>query len=173
MGKFTNTKKLSKQEQDELFIRFAQVLSMLHGSVEAANFIRDLLSEQEALMLARRIWIAELLQQGCTYEQICREIKVGPGTIAKVQHWMETYGDGFRTVIKRVSGKSKQKVELSVWRQHKKKYPMYYWPQLLLEEMVKSANKRERERLLRIVNGLRDKTMLSRDLLKLLQNFHT
>lgn len=66
MGKFTNTKKLSKQEQDELFIRFAKVLSTLHGSIEAANFIRDLLSEQEALMLARRIWIAELLQQGYT-----------------------------------------------------------------------------------------------------------
>lgn len=55
----------------------------------------------------------------------------------------------------------------------RKSTPMYYWPQLLLEEMVKSANKRERERLLRIVGGLRDKTKLSRDLLKLLQNFNT
>lgn len=173
MGKFTNTKKLSKREQDELFIRFAKVLSTLRGSVEAANFIRDLLSEQEALMLARRIWIAELLQQGYTYEHICRDIKVGPGTIAKVQHWMETYGDGFRIVIKRSKNQPPQKQELTEWRQHKKRYPMYYWPQLLLEEMVKSANKRERERLLRIVSGLRDKTKLSRDLLNLLQNFNT
>ena len=50
----------------------------------------------------------------------------------------------------------------------KRKYPAYYWPQLLLEEIVKNANKREKERLAKVVEQLRDKTELSKQLMKLL-----
>lgn len=173
MGKYTNTKRLSRAEQDDLFIRFAKTLAALRGPTEAANFIRDLLSEQEALMLARRIQIADLLQEGSTYEQICQLVKVGPGTIARVQHWMDTYGDGFRAVIKRSRPRVKPSTIPTPWRQLKKKYSTHFWPQLILEEMLRSASRRERERLLRIVNELRDKTKLSKDLLKLLQNSNT
>jgi hypothetical protein len=57
------------------------------------------------------------------------------------------------------------------WRTLKKSYPMYFWPQLLLEEIVKTANKREKQKLLNVVNGLREKTKLSNELLKILK-FH-
>jgi uncharacterized protein YerC len=169
MGKFTNTSKLSKTEQNELFVRFARVLAAVRSSVEGANLIRDLLSEPEALMLARRLQIAELLNEGYTYAQIKKVMKVSQTTIAKVGTWLQVYGEGYRAVFNRTKTKTSPSILQSPWKQMKRKYPIYFWPQLLLEEIVKSANKKEKERLLKIVESMKEKTKLSKDLLKLLR----
>jgi uncharacterized protein YerC len=170
MGKFTNISKLTKEEQNELFIRFAKVLGSLHSAVEAANLIRDLLSEPESLMLARRLQIAELLDKGYTYANIKKVMKVSQTTIAKVQTWLRLYGDGYRTVLKRTKDSSGAREPwANSWNDVKKKYPMYFWPELLLKEIVRSANKREREKLKRVVQTLKDKTKLSKDLQRILE----
>ena len=93
--------KLKKQEQTELFIRLAKALASLHNTEEIAHFIKDLLTEAEVLMLARRLQIAELLLEGLTFDQIQKELKAGPNTIAKIQAWLEVHGEGYRTVAKR------------------------------------------------------------------------
>src|SRR3989344_2772066 len=127
MGKFTNTHKLSKQQQNELFMRFAKVLASVHGSLEAAKLIRDLFSEQESLMLARRIQIAEMLMEGYTYAQIRQSMKVSETTISKVKAWLELYGDGYRVVL----GRNKEPAPESEnpntpWKALKRQYPMYF-----------------------------------------------
>ena len=161
--------KLKNQEQNELFIKLAKAITTLHSSQEAANFLRDLLSEVEVLMLARRLQIAELLIEGLTYDQIRSRLKAGPGTIARVQTWLELYGDGYREVIKRCASRNKSDDELAKpYSQLKKKYPMYFWPELLLKEIIKSAKKREKQRLLKVVEQLRTKTHLTSELNKLL-----
>jgi TrpR-related protein YerC/YecD len=170
MAKFSIIHRLSKKETDELFIRFVQSLIVIRNSVEAANFVKDLLSESEVLMLARRLQIADLLIQGLTYEQIRKVMKVGDGTIARVQTWLKLYGEGYRTVIERTqkklagSGQSQ-----NPWRGLKQKYPMYFWPELLLKEIVRSANARERKRLERVVNELRGKTKIVKELDRILK----
>ena len=169
MGKFTNTSKLSKVEQNELFVRFAKVLGAVRSSIEGANLIRDLLSEPEALMLARRLQIAELLNEGYTYGQIKKIMKVSQTTIAKVGTWLQLYGEGYRTIFKRTKSKGSPSILESPWKQLKRQYPVYFWPQLLLEEIVKSANKKEKERLLKVIESMKEKTKLSKDLLKLLR----
>lgn len=166
---YTVKKLLTKQQQTDLFIKLAKALSLLHSTTETAHFLKDLLSESEVLMLARRLQIAELLIDGLTYQQIKEEVKVSFGTIARVQTWLEFYGDGYRTVVSRVA---KKKVgEGSVpgpFAKLKRKYPIYYWPELLLEEIIKTANTREKQRLVKVVEQLRDKTQLSKELMKLL-----
>ncbi len=171
MGKFTNIHKLSKTEQDELFIGFVESLSRIRSSVEAANFVKDLLSESEVLMLARRLQVADLLLQGLTYEQIRKVIKVSFATIAKVQTWLRLYGEGYRTILARAKkqiNKEENHASFS-WPQVKKKYPMYFWPQLLLEEIVKNANYREKKKLLRVAEELRGKTKIARQLKRILK----
>lgn len=171
MTKYAGIKRFTKHQQEELFIKFAKGLASLKSSVEAAGLIKDLFSEQEALLLARRLYIAELLQEGFTYAQIHRLINVGDNTIAKVQLWLQTYGDGFRTVISRTKRKIKTRSEGGrSWQNFKKKYPMYFWPQLLLEEIVKSANKKERQRILSVVENMKEKSKLTRNLLKILKD---
>lgn len=161
--------RLTKQEQEGLFIKLAKSLSLLRNPVEMAQFLKDLLSEVEVLMLARRLQIAESLIEGLTYEQIREEMKVSKGTIARVQTWLDLYGEGYRTVVKRIAKKDKPQDELSKpFARVKRKYPMYYWPELLLEEIIKTANTREKQRLVKVVEQLRDKTQLSKELTKLL-----
>lgn len=161
--------RLNKKQQEELFVKFVKSLSLLHGSIEIAKFFKDLLSEVEVLMLARRLQIAELLIEGLTYDQIRAKMKVGRTTIARVQTWLDLYGDGYRTVIERTNQhKPKDSVFDQSFAKVKRKYPMYYWPELLLNEIVKNANKREKQRLAKVVEQLRDKTQLSKELIKLL-----
>jgi len=162
--------RLNKEQQAGLFIKLAKSLALLNNPEESAKFLKDLLSESEIFMLARRLQIAELLVEGWTYEKIREELKVGWRTIAKVQTWLALYGEGYRTVISRSSKQQEEKQESrSGFAQLKRRYPAYFWPQLLLEEIVKNANRREKERLRKVVEQLRDKTALSKQLTKLLQ----
>lgn len=162
--------KLSKQEQNELFAKLAKTFALLHNSAEMANFLRDLLSEAEVFMLSRRLQIAELLIEGLTYDKICSALKVGPSTIARVQTWLELYGDGYRNAVKKIN-KTERATDDSTkpFARFKRKYPMYFWPELLLKEIIKTANQREKQRLLKVVEQLRDKTQLSKELQKLLR----
>jgi uncharacterized protein YerC len=171
MGKYSNIERLNKPEQDELFISFVKLLSGLSNTITAAHVIKGLLTEQEVLTIARRLKVVELLNDGRDYKSIRKQLKISDATIAKVQLWMRSFPDGFDYIAKHTD-KSKPNISIheSGWRQHKKQYPMYYWPQLVLEEIVQSSNKRERERLHKIINQLHEKTKLTKRLELLLRN---
>lgn len=160
--------KLSKSEQNELFIKLAKAVAVLHRPEEVAQFLKDLLSEPEAFMLARRLQIADFLMQGLTYDEIRKKIKVAYGTIARVQTWLAAYGDGYRTAIQRVAKPAPTSDSTKPFAQLKRKYPMYFWPELLLKEIIKAANKREKDRLLKVIQQMREKTGLAKELTRLL-----
>jgi len=168
MGKFSNHNKLSKKEQQELFINFSFALSSVKDPVEAANLIKDLLSEQEAIMLARRLQIADLLIQGLKYREIKKIMKVTDPTIARVQTWLRLYGEGYRTIVERTSKKQKNISGAGGWRELKKRYPLYFWPQIVLKEIISSANAKQRKRLLAVLGQMKEKTQLSKELTQLL-----
>src|SRR3989344_1055047 len=169
-NKYKNINKLSKQTQEELFLLLVEALAGIK-KIDAAKLLRDLLSEQEASMIARRLKVAMLLEQGLSYEEINDTIKVSHGTIAKIQMWLQTYGDGFRTAIPqldKISPVDSRPIDESGWRQVKKRYPMYFWPQILLEEVVSSANKKEKKRIKVVLKELKDKTPLTKQLQNIL-----
>lgn len=171
MAKFGAHKYMTKEQVNELFIDFAKALSSVRTPLEAAEFIKDLLTEQEVVIFARRIQIARLLDQGLTYDEIHKIMKVGNTTVAKVHTWMSMHGEGFKMVIKRTSSKpEKQNHDSLSWESHKKKYPLYYWPELLLKEIVNSANKKQKDKLLKVVTEMKEKTKITRELTKLLQS---
>ncbi|MEK7618398.1 MAG: Trp family transcriptional regulator [Patescibacteria group bacterium] len=169
-NKYKNINKLNKQTQEELFLLLVEALSGIK-KIEAAKLLRDLISEQEASMIARRLKVAMLLEQGFSYDDINEAIKVSHGTIAKIQLWLQTYGDGFRAAIPKlgkVNAGDPHSLDESGWRQIKKRFPMYFWPQILLEEVVASANKKERQRLAMVLKELKDKTPLTKQLQNIL-----
>ena len=98
MAKFHS--RLSKKEVEELFYKLSAAISETRSVKEAADFLRDLLSYQEAEMIAKRLKIAEFLVEQKTYAEIKKEIKVSYGTIARVQEWLKLQGDGYRKAIK-------------------------------------------------------------------------
>lgn len=167
MGKYTNVSRLSKQEQNELFLDFVKSIGSLHNSLEAANYVKDLFSEAEVLILARRLQIARLLSEGNSYQQVNKITKASYTTIAKVQWWLKLYGEGYRMVIGRME--KKRDAESQEWKTLKRKYPLYFWPQILLGEIIKSANKKEKERLQKVITQLKEKSQLSKDLEQMLK----
>jgi len=169
MGKFSNHDKLSKDEQQELFVNFSLALSSVKNPVEAANLIKDLLSEQEAIMLARRLQIANFLIQGYKYREIKAEMKVTDPTIARVQTWLRLYGEGYRTITQRTSKIQSVETESQNWHSIKKKYPLYFWPQIVLKEIVASVNSKQKKKLLSVLGQMKEKTKLSRELVGLLK----
>ncbi len=176
MGKYDAKKHLTKEQQQELFIGFAKALAAIKNPVEAANFIKDLLSEGEVVMLARRLQIARLLLEDCTYQDIQREMKVSNTTIARVHTWLNLYGEGYRVIAGRIKEKPAKSDDGALsWSKVKKRYPMYYWPELVLDEIIRNANAKQRRKLTMALEQMKEKTKLSKELTRLLKmdkNYH-
>src|SRR3989344_4225178 len=111
MAKFLYKSKLSKEDQDELLMNFCDSLSSIKNSKEAAQFLKDLLSPQEAEMLAKRVKVAELLLAGWSYKRITDYLKVGEGKVARISEWLKLTGDGYRLITIRLKEKRKERLK--------------------------------------------------------------
>lgn len=77
-------------------------VSSLKSREEVKNFLRDLLTESERVMLGRRIIIAQMLLEENTYLEIKRELGVGIDTITRVHKWLEDDIDGYEKTVKKL-----------------------------------------------------------------------
>ena len=166
MARFTNLPKLSKQERERLVFRFCDALVLLNNPVVSMKFLTDLLSKQEIEMLARRLKVAELLFEGKTYGEIRTVTRVSSGMIARVQAWLGESGEGFSFVLKGLTKQNpaEENKEESALAQSlkytKRRLPLTFWPVDLVEEITRSANKRQKVRLRKILGNLDRKTAL-------------
>lgn len=121
-------------------------IAQLESREEVKQFFKDLLSESEAIMLARRIEIARRLIEGEGYEEISIGLKAGHDTIAQVQRWLTSgFGGykkavtGFRKELERRFHKDKNsyKTEPYGFSWIKQKYPLHFLLFNLLSENKK------------------------------------
>ena len=138
---------------------------------EAALFLQDLLTKAEMKILGKRLRIAKLLLSGMTYEEIEKNLHASHTTVAKIAAWLADRGDGFREIIKKLPKQKdiKHWTEYSDWDRIKRRYSLYFWPELLLEEIVKNANQRQKERIREVLVGLDKKNELHKKIEKLLR----
>lgn len=92
-------------------------------------------------------------------------------TVAKIGAWLAERGDGFRKIVEKLP---KQKhiehwTERSDWDKFKRRYSLYFWPELLLEEVVKSANEKQKGKIRDVLGKLEEKSKLHRQIEKLLR----
>lgn len=110
-------------------------IAQLKTKEEVKEFFKDLLSESEAIMLARRIEIAKRLIDGQSYDEIAINLKVGTDTISRVQQWLISgFGgykkaiDGFKKELDHRASETKninEEIPYSfTWI--KKKYPLHF-----------------------------------------------
>ncbi len=164
MAKFTPKQKLDKTIRQKALLELCHAIVIVKKLPEAARVLGDLLSEQEVDMVAKRLQIAKLLLQQKTYADIRKALKVSQPTIARVNLWLQQGGAGYRMVV---AGQGKEfKIpderpvaytpdEFYSWSYIKRKLPLYFWPQILLEEIVKSASARQRKKILDTLKILR------------------
>ncbi|MBU4142526.1 hypothetical protein KJ590_00800 [Patescibacteria group bacterium] len=156
-----------------MLIQLCRVVAKLNSPIEAAKFLKDILTAQEAEMLAKRLKVAERLMAGDTYAKISFDFKISPSTIFRIHEWLKISGDGFRLGLAKIE---KEKFNSkyfndnfdSSWRDLKKKFPIYFWPQILLESVVRSAGKRDKQRLAKVLNKMEKKSRLYKRLYRLL-----
>ncbi|OGG29338.1 hypothetical protein A2973_02320 [Candidatus Gottesmanbacteria bacterium RIFCSPLOWO2_01_FULL_49_10] len=152
--------KLSKQEKEELLGDLLIAFQCIQSPHDVVLFIQDLFTQREVAHLAKRLRIAKLLLTNCTYEEIEKELHVSHSTVAKVGAWLTEKGDGFRHVISHLPKETEPQEEsvwapmVREWQSIKRRYPRYYWPEILLEEVIKLANKRQKEHLRRTLSSL-------------------
>jgi TrpR-related protein YerC/YecD len=171
MAKFYHKSKLNNKEQEELLIDLCDAISSIHNSREAAQFLKDLLSSQEAEMLAKRIKIAELLLKDWGYQEIKNILKVGDCTIARVSEWLKITGDGYRLIIERLKEKRerrkiKPKDKMSEIGDLKRSQPLLFWPELLIENLIKNNKTKDKKKIVEALVEIRKKPGLYRKIQK-------
>jgi len=137
---------------------------------EAALFVQDLLTKSEMKMLGKRLRIAKLLLSGMTYKEIQNNLHSSHTTVAKIAAWLAERGDGFRKIIEKLPKEKHEErwFERSEWDSFKRRYSLYFWPELLLEEIVKNANQRQKDRIKSVLERLEEKSVLHKNIEKLL-----
>lgn len=171
LNKTKRLEKLSKEDQESLIFDLINAFTQTHNVGEAALLLQDLLTKAEMKILGKRLRIAKLLLEGMTYDEIAKNLYTSHATVAKIGAWLAERGDGFRKIVERLP---KQKeithwTERSDWDKFKRRYSLYFWPELLLEEVVRNANEKQKGKIRQVLERLEEKSELHRNIEKLLK----
>lgn len=85
-----------------MFELFLKTIVDIRTSDDARNFIEDLLSPTERVMLIKRLAIAVLLVKGYTYDDIDDTLKVSRSTIMNVSIWLKHGKNGYRKAANQI-----------------------------------------------------------------------
>ncbi|MFN7088390.1 MAG: YerC/YecD family TrpR-related protein, partial [Candidatus Paceibacteria bacterium] len=105
-------KSLSQEERTNLLDEFWTMIALLESRDEVKNFFKDLLSETEAIMLARRIQIAKLLLEVISYDEIRQRLKTSETTIAQVHRWLQGGFSGYAKAIPKLAKEIERRREI-------------------------------------------------------------
>lgn len=171
IDKVKRVEKLSKKDQESLVFDLVHAFVQAQSVNDAALFLQDLLTKSEMKILGKRLRIAKLLLAGMTYIQIEESLHVSHGTVAKIAAWLSERGDGFRKTIEKLPKEevSKKWEDYSDWDRLKRRYSLYFWPELLLEEIVKQANQKQKNRIKNVLEQLKEKNELHKKIEKYLR----
>lgn len=84
-------------------------IALCGSPTQAANFIDDLLTPTEKIMLAKRLAIAYLLLKGCSYVEIKSLLKVSTPTIWSVSLLLKTRGNGYKDIVQKLAARRELK----------------------------------------------------------------
>lgn len=90
---------LRKDIEERMFQIFWQAFAELKNENDVFDFLEDLLSPAEKIMLAKRLAVAVLLEKGWTYPEISSTLKVSTATVNTIKQKNVLLGKGFKKVI--------------------------------------------------------------------------
>ncbi|MBI4054301.1 MAG: TrpR-like protein YerC/YecD [Candidatus Doudnabacteria bacterium] len=95
-------KPLSAGELKEIENQFWNAISKLKSPSEIKLFFLDLLTHTERKMLSKRLQIARMLLREESYMAIRKRLHVTDITIAKINNWLNSFGDGYRLAVEKL-----------------------------------------------------------------------
>ncbi len=105
---------VDKKTQERIVTLFISGIALSQTKEEALSLIEDLLTPTEKLMLAKRFSIAFMLLEGYDYDSIVDVLKVSRSTIGRVNWWLQTRGNGIRSIREKIKKDEKLK---NIWEE--------------------------------------------------------
>lgn len=126
---------------------FWSLITLLEDKEQVKGFLKALLTHTEMKMLAKRIQISKMLVEGYSYSEIRKYVKVTDPTIAKISNILATDGEGLLTAINhlRKIEKATDDEMMRISPDLKKRYPIYFLPDILVEEASKKIRVRSKK----------------------------
>ncbi len=93
---------ISKKVADRIFEVFLKTLVDIKSNKQANEFISDLLTPTEKIMLAKRLAIAFLLEKGYDYRTIQKIIRVSAPTITSVNNARKYGSEGYKRLVAKI-----------------------------------------------------------------------
>jgi len=98
---------LSKLTESRLYKLFWETIADLKTAIKVEEFLNDLLTPTEKIMLSKRLAIAVMLLEGYDYVSIRSILRVSPGTIGNISLWLKYSGSGYRKALEKLIRKEK------------------------------------------------------------------
>lgn len=95
MGKI-DFRTLTKEQRGTLGKELATALKAFGTNAEGVEFLRELLTESEQVMVGRRIQIAKRLLLNQSHPRIAKDLGVGMATVRSVDAWLRRRIDDYR-----------------------------------------------------------------------------
>lgn len=90
---------LKKETENRITDLFFRSVTLCASAKQAADFIDELLTPTEKIMLIKRLAIAYLLLGGYSYDMIGSALKVSRTTVGMVSLKLQTKGNGMRAIL--------------------------------------------------------------------------
>lgn len=97
--------KLSQRQEEELLQNFNVVFSFIQNLDEMTLYLNALLSDTEKLMLAKRLAMVILIEEGLSDSEIAQALHLTRITVAKMRYFYEARGQGFKVALKKLEEK--------------------------------------------------------------------
>ncbi len=101
--------RLFAKAEAEIKSLFTEIIALLSRPQDIADFLDDFLSPTERIVLSKRITVALLLKQGCSYEVIMKTLKVSAPTVADVSLKLKYSGKGYHRILDKILAQQKIK----------------------------------------------------------------
>lgn len=106
---------VENKEKYAIIGEFYEIIANLKSKKEIVDFFVGLLTPSEALMMARRIQIAQMLLEEKSYDVICKKIRVSNQTITRTDRWLHSGDDSYDNWIGKCLKKKKENKCQSVY----------------------------------------------------------
>lgn len=102
-------KKLNKKIYKKIGNQFVEFVLELRSSKDTKNFLTNLLTRTERIMLAKRLAVICMLIRGYSFEVIQQILQVSPSTVDRFWKIIQQYPNSFSLIRSRIEMKSKLK----------------------------------------------------------------
>ena len=90
---------MENHPSDEKLTRLCQTFAQIRSTEDIRLLLEDLCTKKEIENMAERLYAAELLIQGNTYNQVMAQANISSATLSRVSRCVQ-YGSGYSRLLK-------------------------------------------------------------------------